>query len=290
MTHLTLSNLGLPPPSTHLSVLLSHASPALKYLAISSIRDVEFQEFRQIFEILSSQCTKLSTLVLGFLTDEQVEALCLPSITTSSSSSSSPFPILSQLSHLSSLTFTLPHPSLSLLLSIPPNLETLTIRPPYSRSLLSRPVVGHSKQALLAVLNPVPSPSTTNTGGTNTPSTSSLYTSASGGGGLRRRTRSIPLELLEEEETILNHLSLALLPNPPKLQLDKPYHSGGGGGEVREIDVLRGGGESMIAENGLKLVRWECKGLRGGKERVNEIMRERERVKEKKRQSLQQSK
>ncbi|GAA5953873.1 hypothetical protein JCM3765_000675 [Sporobolomyces pararoseus] len=278
LTHLTLSNLGLPPPSTHLSVILSHASPTLKYLAISSIRDVEFQEFRQIFEILSTQCTKLSTLVLGFLTDEQVEALCLPSI----SSSISPYPILSQLSHLSFLTFTLPHPSLSLLLSIPPNLQTLTIRPPYSRSLLSRPVVGHSKQALLAVLNPVPSPSTTNTGGTNTPSSPATFYS---GGGLRRRTRSIPLELLEEEETILAHLTLALLPNPPKLQFDKP-HSSLITREVKEVEVLRGG-ESMLAENGLKSVRWECKGLRGGKERVNEIMRERERVKEKKRLMMQ---
>ncbi|GAA5900613.1 uncharacterized protein JCM6883_002900 [Sporobolomyces salmoneus] len=276
LTHLTLSNLGLPPPSTHLSIILSHASRTIRYLAISSIRDVELVEFRKIFTILSQDCSKLSTLVLGFLTDEQVSALCLPSL-----SSDSPYPVLSQLSALKSLTFTLPHPSLSLLLSIPPTLETLTIRPPYSRSSSSRPLIGHSKNSLLAVLNPVPSPSTTSTNGSNTPTTpiqSSLgpESGLSGSGMGRRRTRSIPLELLEEEELILSSLSLALLPNPPKL-VRTQYD----GGPKEEVEVLRKG-QWLVAETGLREVGWECKGLRGGKERVKKVMRERQRVKEKK--------
>ncbi|GAA5890697.1 hypothetical protein JCM16303_006487, partial [Sporobolomyces ruberrimus] len=218
LTHLTLSNLGLPPPSTHLSTLISLASKTLKYLAISSIRDVESLEFHKTFSILATECPKLSTLVLGFLTDEQVETLSLPLLSsTTSCTPSTSYPILSRLSNLRSLTFTLPLPTLPLLLSLPPSLQTLSIRPPYSRQTLSNPhITSHSKIALLRVLNPVPSPSSTNTRGTNTP----LFDEegASVGSMMRsRRTRSVPLGLLEEEETILSFLSIALSPNPPPL-------------------------------------------------------------------------
>jgi hypothetical protein len=302
LTHLTISNLGLPNPSTHLSVLIKLAQPTLEYFAISSVRDVELREFRNLFKILSdSSCSRLSTLVLGFLTDEQVTALTLPTLIEEEEphhdqvEEEDVLPVLSKLSNLTSLTFTLPHPSIELLLSIPPSLETLTIRPPYSRSALppssstitgtssssscgKTVITGHSKKALLAVLNPVPSPSITtplDTNGTNTPQ---QQLSLSGGSNIinrrvRTNRRSLPLELLEEEENILNSLSLALGNNPPKLQRRRSSESFV---MEEEIQVLRKG-ETMLCQERLKKIRWECKGLRGGKERVQEIMNERER-------------
>lgn len=119
-------------------------------------------------------------------------------------------------------------------------------------------MLGNSKRALLAVLNPVPS--TSNAGsGSSTPSLT-----VDGG---RRRNRSIPLELLEEEELILNALEVALGSNPPGMM------KVGEKEEVVEVMVRREGG---LVARGLRSVKWECRGLRGGKERVKEIWQSRE--------------
>ena len=91
--------------------------------------------------------------------------------------------------------------------------------------------------------------------------------------GGRRRNRSIPLELLEEEESILNALEVALGSNPPGMM------KVGEKEEVVEVMVRREGG---LVGRGLRSIRWECRGLRGGKERVREIWESRERHKERK--------
>ncbi|GAA5915529.1 hypothetical protein JCM5296_001751 [Sporobolomyces johnsonii] len=214
LTHLTLSNLGLPSPSTHLTVLLQQPSHTLEYLAISSLRDVDLLQFRRVAQVLVSDCERLQTLVLGFLTDEQVEALCLPLVAAEPGPLSTPRPrrpALSLLAHLTSLTFTLPHPSLLLLVALPPSLLTLTIRPPYGRSSSSQQGGGHifgtSKSALLSVLNPVPTPAGS---GTATPTT----TSSNGGAGSSRRRASVSLEQLEEEEEVLVAVEAALGSTP----------------------------------------------------------------------------
>ncbi|GAA5937559.1 hypothetical protein JCM1841_000572 [Sporobolomyces salmonicolor] len=219
LTHLTLSNLGLPSPSTHPTVLLQQSSRTLEYLAISSLRDVDLLEFRRVAQVLVSGCKRLQTLVLGFLTDEQVEALCLPLLSTpgdghaSVATPHSRRPALSLLSHLTSLTFTLPHPSLLLLVALPPSLLTLTIRPPYGRSFSHQGshIFGTSKSALLSVLNPVPTPAGS---GTATPAT------ANGAGSSRRRP-SVSLEQLEEEEEVLMAVEAALGVHPPALRAEE---------------------------------------------------------------------
>ncbi|GAA5845283.1 hypothetical protein JCM3766R1_000716 [Sporobolomyces carnicolor] len=316
LTHLTLSNLGLPSPATHVTTIVKLAQSTLEYLAISSIRDLDQRQFRTLFATLARDDeSRLETLVLGFLTDPQVDALSMPRIDNDDDDDNR-YPVLSRLGRLKHLTFTLPHPSLELVLSIPPNLEVLTIRPPYSRYASSLTTASSSRKQhssnqasllLLASLNPVPSPalgpaSTTNSNGNNTPTTTAMMT--------RRRTRSIPLELLEEEETILSHLCVALLSNPPNLVLDyRPSPSSSSSSSsssrssstmsspctvstsltmtktlsssssVEQVRVLRKG-QRLIAERTLSRIRWECNGLRGGKERVQELMREREAIKQ----------
>ena len=116
----------------------------------------------------------------------------------------------------------------------------------------------------MAVLNPVPGEASNAGSGSSTPLT------VDGG---RRRNRSIPLELLEEEESILNALEVALGSNPPGMM------KVGEGEEVVEVMVRREGG---LVARGLRVVKWECRGLRGGKERVREIWESRERHKERK--------
>jgi hypothetical protein len=261
LTHLTLSNVGMPPPSTHLSTLVHLAAPTLTYLAVSSLRDVDLAEFRTALATLARECTSLDTLVLGFLTDEHVTALCLPPTTTSDGREQQ-YPVLSELTRLENLTFTLPHPNLDLVLSIPATLSTLTVRQPYNRTVTTGTgtvVTGHSRQALLACLNPVPSPSTTHTRGTNTPSPSPSHPMTTG-----QSRRLPPLEVLEEEERVLSDLARALLPDPPPLSTTATT-------TVRK-------GHVVVAEAGLGEIRWECRGLRGGRDRANEIMAERARI------------
>ncbi|GAA5941902.1 WD40 repeat domain-containing protein [Sporobolomyces koalae] len=255
LTHLTVSNLGLPAPSTHLSTLLSLAQPTLKYLAVSSIRDVEFDEFQKCVRSL-----RVETLVLGFLTDAQIDALTRPLSTTPSTR-----PALSELTTIKRLTFTLPLPTRNLVLAIPPTVEKLSIRPPYSRARLSSSgsttngtstgastFLGHSKRALLSVLNPVPTPAQS---GTATPLVAER----------RRLTgrKSVPLELLEEEETILQNLEVALGPHPPRHLAFE--------GIVVETAAI-GPGHAVLAQDALREIRWECTGLRGGRERSTPLV------------------
>ncbi|GAA6026836.1 hypothetical protein JCM8097_005897 [Rhodosporidiobolus ruineniae] len=263
---LTLANLGLPPPSTHLTDLLQCAAPTLEKLAISSLRDVDPNEFARAVGVLVAKAGRLRSLMVGFLTDEQVQVLCLPlpsasSTTSSSSSSAAPLgasstallPALARLATLTHLTFTLPLPSLPLLLSLPPSLLVLTIRPPYSSSSSSSSpsssagVFGTSKPALLSLLT---RPTPASTPAPTRPSTPS---------GLGRRRTSVTLEQLEEEELVLDALEAALaVPALP------PPASG------KAVSV-----EGVVAPR-LEKVRWECRALRCARARVGEVMRRRE--------------
>ena len=125
ITHLRLTNLGLPFPSTHLFALVEGA-PNLESLTLSSLRDVHLTLFRQVLDLLT-QCSNLVNLRLGTLLSEQMEALTLRlPYSDSPASALSRMPLLS-------LTLTIPHLTLPLLLCLPPSLQTLIIRSPSAR-------------------------------------------------------------------------------------------------------------------------------------------------------------
>ncbi|PRQ73972.1 hypothetical protein AAT19DRAFT_15539 [Rhodotorula toruloides] len=249
LTHLTLANLGLPPPSTQLTDMLLLCAPTLHHLALSSLRDVDAREFRRALRVLVTQGPRLHTLMLGFLTDEQISALCQPLDDRSSSlptppasptlSGSSPSPnaraALSLLPSLISLTFTLPLPTLPILLALPPSLKRLTIRPPYARSSAPGNIFGTSRTEGLALLRR-PSPSSEQ-------DTSCAPTPLAATPSTNLRRPSISLTLLEEEETILVALEEML-------------------------------GREGVAE-GLESVRWECRALRSAEGRVGEALERR---------------
>ncbi|BGP14042.1 hypothetical protein JCM10213v2_001980 [Rhodosporidiobolus nylandii] len=278
LTSLTLANLGLPPPSTHLTDLLTHCAPTLEHLALSSLRDVDLLEFRRACGVLARKCGKLSSLMLGFLTDEQVHAFCLPllaaeeaggkgkqAVTVAHGLPTPPAsPIAGSLSSLAPaiahlplthLTFTLPLPSLPLILALPPTLRVLTIRPPYARPTTSfvssggsTTIWGTSKPSLLTILDrsrvhaeTTPAPS-----GSATP--------------LRGRRPSVTLEQLEEEESVLLALeeALAVPTLPAKRGAEVPLLSPG------EVVAPR-----------LEKIRWECRAMRCGKERVRALVEKR---------------
>ncbi|GAA6001142.1 hypothetical protein JCM10207_007429 [Rhodosporidiobolus poonsookiae] len=282
LTHLTVANLGLPPPSTHLTDLLHHCAPTLEHLALSSLRDVDLAEFQRALATLvrprPAGAGKLRSLMLGFLTDAQVSALTLPLPPaldpTSASAARSLAPLLARLP-VTHLTFTLPLPSLPLLLALPPTLRVLTIRPPYARARTSpstaagaagesytppTTVFGTDKPSLLSVLDrsrfrrrdssrpasvePTPAP----TPGAATP--------LPGSGAAPRRRPSVTLEQVEEEEAVLLALeeALALPPAPP------------GKGPVAPDEV--------VAPR-LERVRWECRATRCGRGRVREVVERR---------------
>ncbi|GAA5876506.1 hypothetical protein JCM8547_009410 [Rhodosporidiobolus lusitaniae] len=250
LTSLTLANVGLPPPSTHFTSLLSACSNTLTHLAISSLRDVHAKEFQAALRILSGEGSKLKRLTLGFLTDEQVYALCstLPS-------SSSPQPALSLLP-LTSLLFTLPLPSLPLLLSLPPTLTHLTIRPPYCRPSSSIPggngtstIFGTDKSSLLSMLDRSRSRSSFARTPAVTPGGSGAATPVRGG-----RRPSVSIEQLEEEETVLVALEEALA--VPRVNLGE-----------KEV-------EAVVAPR-LERIRWEGRAMKCAKSRVREVEKRR---------------
>ncbi|BGP22969.1 hypothetical protein JCM10295v2_001860 [Rhodotorula toruloides] len=243
LTHLTLANLGLPPPSTHLTDMLALCAPTLHHLALSSVRDVDAGEFRRALRMLVDEAPKLHTLMLGFLTDEQISTLCqpladpaptlpTPPSTPPLSGSSSPprtQAALSLLRSLTSITFTLPLPTLPLLFSLPSNLKHLIIRPPYARPSAPGNIFGTSRSEGLALLRQSPPDE-----GTSCAPTPLALTPTN----LRRR--SIPLELLEEEESIVVALEEMLATE-----------------EVADT---------------LESVRWECRALRSAEGRVGEAL------------------
>lgn len=260
LTHLTLANLGLPPPSTHLTDMLTLCAPTLHHLALSSLRDVDAREFRRALKVLVTDAPNLHTLMLGFLTDDQISALCLPLDDSAASTSllptppaspnlsgsSSPAPrraALSLLPSLHSLAFTLPLPTLQILLSLPPTLKRLTIRPPYARPSSPGNVFGTSRSEGLATLRRSVGGGTGR--GTSCAPTPLMPTPRSvfGGAGLRRP--SVSLEQLEEEEAIVLALEEML-------------------------------GTEGVAEE-LESVRWECRALRSAEARIAEGMERRRR-------------
>ena len=133
LTHLTMANVGLPQPSSHLTDMLRCCAPTLRYLAISSLRDIDAGEFRRAFEVLIERGAALETLVVGFLTEQQVSALQTSSASAQTSGGNASFnaaaseeegrPLLSRLPVLENLTFTLPLPPLPPLLAFPPSLR-----------------------------------------------------------------------------------------------------------------------------------------------------------------------
>lgn len=242
LTHLTFANVGLPAPSSHLTDILNLCAPTLKYLAISSLRDIDAAEFARGLQVLIDRGHAFDTLMVGFLTEQQVRVLHSspppPPASSSTSNAVSPRapaarPLLFQLPALRHLTFTLPLPTLDLLLALPPTLRTLTIRPPYARPSTS--TREHSRSSLLSILSRTP--------GTESPATphSSLNTNV--GAGLRRM--SVTLEQLEEEEAVIVAIEEALLQG---------------------------------AASGLEEIKWECRALRSAHGRLDVAMANRRRV------------
>ncbi|GAA5989151.1 hypothetical protein JCM10908_001185 [Rhodotorula pacifica] len=227
--------------------MLRCCAPGLRYLAVSSLRDIDAGELRCALEVLIERGTKLETLVLGFLTEQQVLTLHAPippsgfaphtrAAEVSHDLLAVPQALLSRLPALTNLTFTLPLPTLPLLLALPPTLSKLTIRPPYARPI-GTSVREHSRSSLLSVL--ARTPPTSSATGQTTPSTP---LTAPGNAGARRMT--VSLEQLEEEEAAV----------------------------VAIEDALAQG-----AGNGLKEIRWECKALRSAKGRIEAALERRRR-------------
>ena len=243
LTHLTMANVGLPHPSSHMTDMLRCCAPTLRYLAISSLRDIDAGEFRRAFEVLIERGNALETLVVGFLTEQQVSAL-QTATSAQTSGNNAPFnaadseqearPLLSRLPVLANLTFTLPLPTLPLLLALPPSLRKLTIRPPYARPS-GTSVREHSRSSLLSVLSRTTGSTTsTTTTGQATPTTPSTLGRGEGAdGGIRRM--SVTLEQLEEEEAAVVAIEEAL---------------------------------AQGAGLGLEEIRWECKALRSARGRI----------------------
>ena len=248
-----MANVGLPQPSSHLTDMLRCCAPTLRYLAISSLRDIDAGEFRRAFEVLIERGAALETLVVGFLTEQQVSALQTSSASAQTSGGNASFnaaaseeegrPLLSRLPVLENLTFTLPlPPRCPPPPPFPPSLRKLTIRPPYARPS-GTSVREHSRSSLLSVLSRTSGSTTSNpTTGQVTPATPSRSTTLEGGadGGIRRM--SVTLEQLEEEEAAVVAIEEAL--------------AQGAGPELEEI-------------------RWECKALRSARGRIELAMEKR---------------
>ncbi|GAA5835611.1 hypothetical protein JCM9279_004594 [Rhodotorula babjevae] len=281
LTHLTLANVGLPHPSTHLTDMLSICAPHLEFLALSSLRDLDEREFRRSMTVLVRQAVRLKSVKLGFLLDEQVRAMCAPllvehgapSLPTPPPSPTSPHaddpsaPALSLLPSVTHLSFTLPLPTSSLLLALPHTLEILTVRPPYSRPTTSNPnpggahgtptIFGTSRESLLRVLDRRPAAAARGAPtATATPTPFATPARERSQPGQARRP-SFTLEQLEEEERVLLALEAAL-----DVRLDD-----GGSGE--------GEGGRMIAPR-LREVSWEGRALRSARARVAEALARRE--------------
>ena len=282
LTHLTLANVGLPHPSTHLTDMLSICAPHLEFLALSSLRDLDERQFRRAMAVLVRRAVRLKSVKLGFLLDEQVRAMCAPllvddgapSLPTPPPSPTSPLhtdsaaPALSLLPAVAHLTFTLPLPTSALLLALPRTLEILTVRPPYSRPTSSNPtpggargtptIFGTSRESLLRVLDrrsSAPDTATARDAPTATPTPFATPARARSQPGQARRP-SFTLEQLEEEERVLLALEDAL---------EVPRGEGGGAGE----------GVRMVAPR-LREVRWEGRALRSARARVAEALARRE--------------
>ncbi|GAA5996472.1 uncharacterized protein JCM10292_007632 [Rhodotorula paludigena] len=274
LTHLTLANVGLPPPSTHLTDILSLCAPHLEHLAISSLCDVDGSEFRRALAVLVHHGERLASLMLGFMTEDQLRAMVQPALPRTDAAPASLLltppasptafspcpaahaPALSLLPALAHLTFTLPLPTPALLLALPPSLSLLTIRPPYHRARrapssandwstgaarsASAPgtpvtVFGTSRAELLSVLG--------------RERAAARPQEQRGGAG---RRPSYTLEQLEEEEVVLCAVEDALgYPHPENGEWVAP---------------------------GLREIRWEGRALRSAEERIGALMERRKRA------------
>ena len=108
LTHLSLDNMGLPTPATHLQSLLA-ASPKLTSLSISSLRDLTPALFTEALQVVQPH---LKILKIGSLTDKQDGVL--PNL-------------LSGFEKLDSLDLTCPIPLLRHLNALPSSLRSLSL-------------------------------------------------------------------------------------------------------------------------------------------------------------------
>ncbi|GJN88404.1 hypothetical protein Rhopal_001370-T1 [Rhodotorula paludigena] len=279
LTHLTLANVGLPPPSTHLTDILSLCAPHLEHLAISSLRDVDGSDFRRALAVLVHRGERLASLMLGFMTEDQLRAMVQPvlprpdtapasllltpsaSPTASSPCPAAPAPALSLLPALTQLTFTLPLPTPALLLALPPSLSLLTIRPPYHRARRApAPAPAHDWSTGAAQSASAPGTPVTVFGTSRAELLSVLGRERAAArppppqqqrGGAGRRP-SYTLEQLEEEEVVLCAVEDAL---------GYPHPANGG----------------WVAPR-LKEIRWEGRALRSAEERIGALMERRKRA------------
>lgn len=133
-TRLTLANLGLPPPSTHLDALLAACGghddhtphdvwSTLQHFAMSSLRDLSAPMLAHLLHsrLRPSVAPRLKSLKFGALLSDQITVLAGNGDGGSG---------LAELTQLDELTFTTPHLSRQVLVNMPRSLLCLCVRTP----------------------------------------------------------------------------------------------------------------------------------------------------------------
>ncbi|SCV66941.1 BQ2448_5587 [Microbotryum intermedium] len=79
ITHLTVRNIGLPPPSTQIAAMISACSSTIEHLELAYLRDLDQTQFAQLLFILADDCPRLNSLDLDGLSRAQAQTLFFPS-------------------------------------------------------------------------------------------------------------------------------------------------------------------------------------------------------------------
>lgn len=118
VTRLTLSNLGLPFPSTHVHQLLTYSSPNLTYLALSALRDLYSPALLlPLFALLRPPAApNLRHLRLGAIDSRQVAIIAQPDC-------------LPRLAQVAKLEWVFPNPTRELLDATPDGVRVLVLKP-----------------------------------------------------------------------------------------------------------------------------------------------------------------
>ena len=116
--HLTLANLGLPFPSTHLHQIIIHCARNLEYLALSALRDLNSSELLVPLVALlrPASAPRLRHLRFGSLDKAQAALLALPEC-------------LPGLCQVVRLDWTFPFPTRDLLDATPAGVQVLVLKP-----------------------------------------------------------------------------------------------------------------------------------------------------------------
>lgn len=116
--HLTLANLGLPYPSTHVQHILSHCCHNLTYLALSALRDLHTPELLlPLFALLGpASAPRLRHIRFGSLDSRQTDIIARESC-------------LGSLTQVTKITWTFPLPTAELLAATPTSVTTLVLKP-----------------------------------------------------------------------------------------------------------------------------------------------------------------